>query len=167
MPVAPARTVARVGDSFLLMSEVFTFLVTSAESNGRLCAVHGIIPPGGSGPGQLHTHEADEIFHVIKGSLVIVRGEPGCTERIDLHAGETSHVAGNVPHLFRNAGEIPTEVLFSYSPAPPQEAFFLAGGLPIADPDNPPEVDVEDEIRRVLALLPGLGMRLYDTPVDL
>jgi hypothetical protein len=32
---------------------------------------------------------------------------------------------------------------------------------------NPPEVDVEDEIRRVLALLPGLGMRLYDTPVDL
>jgi mannose-6-phosphate isomerase-like protein (cupin superfamily) len=158
---------ARPGESYAVMSEVFTFLTTTQQSDDRLVVVAGKIPPGGSGTGLLHTHEPDEVFHVVRGQLTVLWGELGAVERVDLRDGQTAHVAGHVPHLFRNQSDGVTDVIFTYSPGALIEHFFVAAGVPVADPSAAPEINLEKEIPRVTELAKALGMRFLDEPQSL
>jgi mannose-6-phosphate isomerase-like protein (cupin superfamily) len=158
---------AQPGDSYAVMSEVFTFLVTSAQSADRLVVVAGRIPPGGSGTGLLHTHEPDEVFHVVNGSLTVLCGEPESVERIELTDGQSTHVPGQVPHLFRNQSDKTTEVIFTYSPGTLIERFFVTAGKQMLDRGASPTVDLEEEIPRVTKIAKELGMQFLDDPQPL
>jgi mannose-6-phosphate isomerase-like protein (cupin superfamily) len=158
---------ARAGESYMVISETFTFLVTAGESEDRLVVVSGRIPPGGSGTGLLHTHEPDEVFHVVRGNLTVLRGEPGSVERIELTDGQSTYVAGQVPHLFRNQSNITTEVIFVYSPGCLIEEFFVTAGVRQEDLDVPVQPNLVEEIARVTTIAEDLGMRFLADPQDL
>ena len=89
------------------------FLVTSAESDGKLFAAEGIFPPGGfAGVAHIHPHQ-DEHFQVLAGHAAF---EIDGARRV-LRAGDTIDVPRGTKHTFANAGEDEMRVRFEFRPA--------------------------------------------------
>jgi quercetin dioxygenase-like cupin family protein len=64
---AEGRTVAVVGD-------VYRFLVTGEDTNGKYALWEAIVPPGGGPPP--HAHSREEGFSVLEGEITLtVNGE--------------------------------------------------------------------------------------------
>jgi quercetin dioxygenase-like cupin family protein len=152
-----------VGETLVVMSDLITFRVTTAQSGGRLTVVEVEAPPGG-GPPPMHTHVPDELFHVIEGDVTLYVGQPDAPSRTRLAVGESAHVGGGVPHTFRNAGHRPAKVLLVFSPGEPMERFFTAVGRPIDDRRRLPHVDLETEVPRAFEIGARLGMQLLGPP---
>ena len=60
------RTVAVVGD-------VYRFLATSEETNGKYTLWEAIVPPGGGPPPHVHSRE-EEGFYVLEGEITFTQG---------------------------------------------------------------------------------------------
>jgi mannose-6-phosphate isomerase-like protein (cupin superfamily) len=154
------------GDMFLVMADVVTFRVPSAASDGRVMVGEIAVPVGG-GPPPLHVHVPDEVFHVIEGEVTVFTGDPEDARPTLLHAGETKHVPGGVPHTFRNFGDKPARVLLTFSPGEMMERFFITVGHRVTDPCVLPVLDLEAEVPRVFEIGRDLGMRTLSPPRSL
>jgi mannose-6-phosphate isomerase-like protein (cupin superfamily) len=66
------RTIAVVGD-------VYRFLATGEETNGKYAMWEAIVPPGGGPPPHVHSRE-EEGFYILEGEITIQIGD----ERIRL-----------------------------------------------------------------------------------
>lgn len=83
----------------------------------------GLMPP-------LHSHEVDEAFHVLDGSVVVYAGG----ETVRLEAGESFVAPGSVPHTHRAATERARWLSMTFaSSAGRYEDFVRAVGTPLAD----------------------------------
>jgi quercetin dioxygenase-like cupin family protein len=83
----------------------------------------GLMPP-------LHSHEADEAFHVLDGSVVVYAGR----ETVRLEAGESFVAPRSVPHTHRAATERARWLSMTFaSSAGRYEDFVRAVGTPLAD----------------------------------
>jgi quercetin dioxygenase-like cupin family protein len=61
------RTVAVVGD-------VYRFLATAEDTNGKYAMWEAIVPPGGGPPPHVHSRE-EESFYVLEGEITFQIGE--------------------------------------------------------------------------------------------
>src|SRR3954454_20158727 len=87
---AEGRTVAVVGD-------VYRFLATGEETDGKYALWEAIVPPGGGPPPHAHSRE-QEGFYVLDGEITLtVDGE-----RTVAAAGTFANMPVGVPHAFRN-----------------------------------------------------------------
>ena len=139
-----ARHIALAGD-------VYTILVTGAQTAGRYCLIDMRVLDGG-GPGP-HRHDFEEMFTLLDGELEITfRGE---TRKVASPA--TVNVPANAPHSFKNVSGRTARVLCMCTPAG-QDDFFLAIGTPVDDPDRPlpaPNVEQPDAgMKRARELAP-------------
>ena len=83
----------------------------------------GLMPP-------LHSHAADEAFHVLEGSVVVYAGG----ETVRLEAGESFVAPRSVPHTHRAATERARWLSMTFaSSAGRYEDFVRAVGTPLAD----------------------------------
>ena len=64
------RTIAVVGD-------VYRFLATGEETNGKYAIWEAIVPPGGGPPPHVHSRE-EEGFYVLEGEITFQIGEEQC-----------------------------------------------------------------------------------------
>lgn len=151
----------QVGGCVLVIADVITFRVRSADSGDRLAVVEIFAPPGG-GPPPMHSHPPDELFTVLSGAVTVFSGDPLMPERRELATGDLAHVPGGVAHTFRNFGEHPARLLLTFSPGEVMEQFFLRAGVPVEDPRDPPVVDLDAEVRRVFEAGASLGLRQFD-----
>jgi mannose-6-phosphate isomerase-like protein (cupin superfamily) len=84
------RTVAVVGD-------VYRFLATGDETDGRYATWEALVPPGGGPPPHVHSRE-EESFYVLEGEVVFtVNGE-----RTVATAGTFANLPVGSLHSFRN-----------------------------------------------------------------
>jgi mannose-6-phosphate isomerase-like protein (cupin superfamily) len=155
---------AAAGASYLVISDVITFRVTSAQSQGRLCVVEALAPPGG-GPPPLHSHPPDEVFTVLEGEgTVAVQADDGQLRERTLQAGETVHVRGGTPHTFRNFSDRPLRLLATFVPGEMMEHYFVAGGIPLPDEHMPDSIDAQRQVQQaeqILLLAADVGMVVY------
>jgi quercetin dioxygenase-like cupin family protein len=158
-----ATRAPRVGETVLVMADLITFRVTAAQSGGRVTVVEVEAPPGG-GPPPMHTHEPDEVFHVIEGEVTLFKGPPEAAMSTVLAVGDSEHVAGGIPHTFRNLSEHPAKLLLVFSPGDRMERFFAEVGHPVRDRDRLPQLDLEAEVPRVFEIGNRLGMELLSPP---
>jgi quercetin dioxygenase-like cupin family protein len=83
----------------------------------------GLMPP-------LHSHDVDEAFHVLDGSVVVYAGG----ETVRLEAGESIVAPSSVPHTHRAATERARWLSMTFaSSAGRYEDFVRAVGTPLAD----------------------------------
>jgi quercetin dioxygenase-like cupin family protein len=83
----------------------------------------GLMPP-------LHSHDVDEAFHVLDGSVVVYAGG----ETVRLEAGESFVAPSSVPHTHRAATERARWLSMTFaSSAGRYEDFVRAVGTPLAD----------------------------------
>jgi mannose-6-phosphate isomerase-like protein (cupin superfamily) len=93
---------------------------------GRESGVRGasvalvVTPPGEGSPAGLHTHEFDQIFFILSGTMTVIidgsQHEPDAGTLVTFPAG--------VPHRNWNAGTVPTVHLAINAPFPDPDAPF-------------------------------------------
>ena len=109
----------------------YTILLSGAQTDGRYCLIHMLVPDGGGPPP--HRHDFEEMFALLEGELQFTfRGETSTVA-----APSTVNVPANAPHTFKNASGKTVHMLCMCTPAG-QEEFFRAVADPIADRNAPP-----------------------------
>jgi quercetin dioxygenase-like cupin family protein len=146
-PIGQGRTVAVVGD-------VYRFLATGADTNGKYATWEALVPPGGGPPTHVHSRE-EESFYVLEGAVTFHANG----ERIVLTAGTFANMSVGTPHSFKNETDRPARMILSIAPAGLEEMFFEVG---VALPDGattalPP---AKEEVERFLALAPKYGIEV-------
>ena len=84
------RTIAVVGD-------VYRFLATGEDTNGKYAMWEAIVPPGGGPPPHVHSRE-EEGFYILEGEITFTMNG----ERVVATAGMFANMPVGTPHSFRN-----------------------------------------------------------------
>src|SRR4051794_8808792 len=141
------RTVAVVGD-------VYRFLATGQETNGKYAVFEALVGPGGGPPPHVHSRE-EEGFYVLEGEITFtVNGE-----RVVAKAGTFANMPVGTPHRFKNESDRSARMLISVTPAGLEQMFFEVG-VPLAEGATTASPPTKDEIERLLAIAPSYGIEI-------
>ncbi len=141
------RTVAVVGD-------VYRFLATGEDTNGKYAMWEALVPPGSGPPPHVHSRE-EESFYILEGEITFTIGD----KKIVATAGMFANMPVGTPHSFKNESSRPAKMLISVAPAGLEQMFFevgvtLAEGATTALPPN------KEEIEKLLKLAPNYGVQI-------
>jgi uncharacterized cupin superfamily protein len=103
---ADGRTIAVVGD-------LYRFLATGEDTNGKYAMWEAIVPPDGGPPPHVHSRE-DEGFYILEGEITLQVGE----KRIVATAGMFANMPVGTPHSFKNETARPARMLIFPSHLP-------------------------------------------------
>jgi quercetin dioxygenase-like cupin family protein len=141
------RTLAVVGD-------VYRFLATGDETDGRYALFEALVPPGGGPPPHVHSRE-EEGFYILAGEITFtVNGK-----KVVAQAGTFANMPVGTPHSFRNESDQPARMLISVAPAGLEQMFFEVG-MPLADGATTAVPPTRDEIEKLLAIAPNYGLEI-------
>src|SRR3984893_11722206 len=102
LPLLPSdHTIGVVG-------EVYRFLATGEDTDGRYALWEAIVPPGGGPPPHVHSRE-EEGFCILEGEITLQIGD----ERIAATAGMFANMPVGTPHSFTNESDKPAKMLIS------------------------------------------------------
>jgi quercetin dioxygenase-like cupin family protein len=145
------RTVAVVGD-------VYRFLATGAETDGKYAIWESLVPPGGGPPPHVHRRE-EEGFFVLEGEITFtVNGE-----RIRAGAGVYANMPIGVPHSFKNESSSPAKMLILVAPAGLEQMFFEVG-TPLEAGAMTALPPTHEEIEKLLSIAPKYGIEINLPP---
>lgn len=144
---AQSRTIAVVGD-------VYRFLATGDDTNGKYALWEAIVPPGGGPPPHVHSRE-EEGFYVLEGEITFtINGE-----RVVARAGMFANMPVGTPHSFKNESSQPVRMLISVAPAGLEQMFFEVGE-PLAEGMTTAQPPTKEEIERLIAATPKYGIKI-------
>ena len=144
---AEGRTVAVVGD-------VYRFLATGEDTNGKYALWETIVPPGGGPPPHVHSRE-EEGFYVLEGEITFQVGE----KRLVATAGMFANMPVGTPHAFKNESSKVAKMLISVAPAGLEQMFFEVG-VPLPEGSTTALPPTKEEIERLLAVAPRYGIEI-------
>ncbi len=151
------RTIAVVGD-------VYRFLATGAETQGRYAMWEAIVPPGGGPPPHVHSRE-EEAFYVLEGEVTFSMWTEQGPQSVTAGAGTFINLPVGLPHTFHNGSTAPARLLVSIAPAG-MEQMFLGCGVPLPEGATTAAPPTEAEIAKLLELAPQYGLELRLPPPD-
>src|SRR2546422_8982680 len=138
---AQGRTVAVVGD-------VYRFLATGEDTNGKYALWEAIVPPGGGPPPHGHSRE-EEGFYVLEGKITLQIGD----KRLVATAGMFANMPVGTPHSFKNETNRTAKMLISIAPAGLEQMFFEVGQpAPVGSTTASPPT--KEDIEKFLAVAP-------------
>src|SRR5580704_1530681 len=132
------RTIAVVGD-------IYRFLATGEDTNGKYAMWDAIVPPGGGPPPHVHSRE-EEGFYILEGEITFQIG----SERLVVTAGMFANMPVGTLHSFKNESDRPARMLISVAPAG-LEQMFLEVGQPVPVDTQAAPPPASDEIEKFLA----------------
>ena len=139
------RTVALVGD-------VYRFLATGEDTNGKYTLIEALVGPGGGPPPHVHSRE-DEGFYILEGEITFtINGE-----RVVATAGMFANMPVGTPHSFKNESNKPAKMLVSVAPAG-LEKMFMEIGVPLAEGATTALPPTREDIEKLLAIAPKYGI---------
>jgi uncharacterized cupin superfamily protein len=141
------RTVAVVGD-------VYRFLATGEDTNGKYALWEAIVPPGGGPPPHVHSRE-EEGFYILEGEITLFIGD----QRLIVSAGMFANMPVGTPHSFKNECGKPARMLISVAPAGLEEMFFEVGVL-LPEGSTTALPPRKEEIEKMLAVAPRYGIEI-------
>src|SRR3954465_618051 len=126
-PHQPTINTPPQGRSVAVVGDVYRFLGTGGDTNGKYALWEALVPPGGGPPPHVHSRE-EEGFFVLEGEITFtVSGE-----RVVASAGTVANMPVGTPHSFKNEGDRPARMLISVAPAGLENMFFEVG-TPLAE----------------------------------
>ena len=141
------RTIAVVGD-------VYRFLATGDDTNGKYAMWEAIVPPGGGPPPHVHSRE-EEGFYILEGEITFMIGE----QRLVATAGMFANMPVGTPHSFKNESSKPAKMLISVAPAG-LEGMFFEVGVPVTQGATTAPLPTKAEIEKLLAVAPIYGIEI-------
>jgi quercetin dioxygenase-like cupin family protein len=143
------RTIGIVGD-------IYRFLATGEETDGRYAMIEATVLPGGGPPPHIHRRE-DETFYVVEGEITMQIGD----ERRVAKSGTFVHMPIGNLHSFTNNTDTPVKLLISFVPAG-LEKMFVEVGKELRDGEMPDEVSPQ-EMEKILDAADRYGIE-YKLP---
>ena len=141
------------GRTVAVVADVYRFLATGEDTNGRYALWEAIVPPGGGPPPHVHSRE-EEGFYVLDGEITLtVNGE-----KVVAGPGTFANMPVGSVHTFRNETGRPARLLISVTPAGLERMFFEVG-VPLAEGAATAPPPTPDEIEKLLAVARGTGSR--------
>jgi quercetin dioxygenase-like cupin family protein len=141
------RTIAVVGD-------VYRFLATCEDTDGKYALWEAIVPPGGGPPPHVHSRE-EEGFYVLEGEITLtINGE-----RAVATTGMFANMPVGTPHSFKNESNQPAKMLISVAPAGLEKMFFEVG-VPLPEGTTTTLPPTKEEIEKLLATAPRYGIEI-------
>ena len=141
------RTVALVGD-------VYRFLATGEDTNGKYALIEALVSPGGGPPPHVHSRE-DEGFYILEGEITFtINGE-----RVVATAGMFANMPVGTPHSFKNESNKPAKMLTSVAPAG-LEKMFMEIGVPLAEGATTALPPTREDVEKLLAIAPKYGIEI-------
>jgi len=141
------RTIAVVGD-------VYRFLATGEDTNGKYALFEALVPPGGGPPPHVHSRE-EEGFYILEGEITFtIDGE-----RVVAKAGTFANMPVGTPHSFKNESDRPAKMLISVAPAGLEQMFFEVG-VPLAEGTTTALPPSHEEIEKLLTIAPKFGVEI-------
>ena len=141
------RTIAVVGD-------VYRFLATGDDTNGKYAMWEAIVPPGGGPPPHVHSRE-EEGFYILEGEITIQVGK----ERLVATAGMFANMPVGTPHSFKNESVRPARMLISIAPAGLEQMFFEVG-IPVAQGATTAATPTKAEIEKLVEIASSYGIEI-------
>jgi quercetin dioxygenase-like cupin family protein len=141
------RTVGIVGD-------VYRFLATGEETDGKYALMEAVVPPGGGPPPHTHSRE-EEGFYVLEGEITFTLGG----KRFVAQAGTFANMPVGSLHSFKNESGKPARMLISVAPAG-LERMFLEVGQPLAAGATTAPPPTREEIEKLLAVAARYGVEI-------
>src|SRR5713101_8294358 len=141
------RTVAVVG-------EVYRFLATGADTNGKYAMWEAIVPPGGGPPPHVHSRE-EEGFYILEGEITFHIGE----ELNVASAGMFANMPVGTLHSFKNESDRPAKMLISVAPAGLEQMFFEVG-VPVPPGATTAAPPTREDIDKLLSAAPRYGIEI-------
>src|SRR5215472_14090517 len=141
------RTIAVVGD-------VYRFLATGEDTNGKYALWEAIVPPGGGPPPHVHSRE-EEGFYILEGTITVTIGN----NRLVASAGMFANMPVGTPHSFKNESSKPAKMLISVAPAGLEKMFFEVG-VPLPEGATTALPPTKEEIEQFLAVTPRYGIEI-------
>ena len=138
---AESRTIAVVGD-------VYRFLATGEDTNGKYALWEAIVPPGGGPPPHVHSRE-EEGFYILEGEITFLIGD----KRLVAGPGMFANMPVGTPHSFKNEGGKPARMLISVAPAGLEKMFFESG-VPLPERSTTALPPTMEEIEKLPAIAP-------------
>jgi mannose-6-phosphate isomerase-like protein (cupin superfamily) len=141
------RTIAIVGD-------VYRFLATGEETNGKYALWEAFVTPGGGPPLHVHSRE-EEGFYILDGAITFQIGD----QRVVAGPGVFVNMPVGTPHTFKNESGQPARMLISIAPAGLEQMFFEIGQpVPPGARTAPPPT--REAIEKLLAVAPRYGIEI-------
>ena len=147
------------GPMFLGPGDTYTFLATTAETDGAYFVLEGLVPPDAGPPPHIH-HDQVETFYIVEGQLeVMVDGQVR-----EAKAGDFLHVSKGSPHSFINRSRASAKIIATFVPAGNAERFFREALEETTDRNAiPPSLD-DAMIQRMMAAAERNGVELLPPP---
>lgn len=141
------RTIAVVGD-------VYRFLTTGAETNGKYSQWEAIVGPGCGPPPHIHNRE-EEAFYILEGEITFQVDD----KRFVAMPGMFANIPIGTLHSFRNDTSKPAKMLITIAPAG-LEQMFLEFGTPVAQGTTSAPQPTNEEIMKLLEIAPRYGVEI-------
>ena len=149
----PFHRPAGAGRTYWGPGDMYTFLVTGAESGGAYFAMEALVPPGGGPPPHIHWNE-EETFYIVEGQCSIRLGE----ETVLAGAGDFVNVPRGTVHCFHNEGTETMRMILTFTPAG-MERFFEETLQPVLDPTQDAPADIDTIVARYVEAAPRHGLK--------
>ena len=140
------KTIAVVGD-------VYRFLATGDETDGRYAMFEAVVRPGGGPPPHIHSRE-EESFYVLEGEITFQVGD----QQFVAKAGTFANMPVGSLHSFKNNTNKKARMIISVAPAG-LESMFLEIGQPVAFGQQAPPRS-KAEIDKLLAVGTSYGIEI-------
>jgi quercetin dioxygenase-like cupin family protein len=144
---AEGRTVAIVGD-------VYRFLATGEDTNGKYALLEAIVSPGGGPPPHVHSRE-EEGFYVLEGEITFTVDE----QRLVAGPGTFANMPVGTPHSFKNESSRPARMLVSLVPAGLEKMFFEIA-VPLPEGSTTALPPTREDIAKLLAVASRYGIEI-------
>ena len=144
---AEGRTIAMVGD-------LYRFLATGEDTNGKYALWEAIVPSGGGPPPHVHGRE-EEGFYVLEGEIIFQVGD----RRLVASAGTFANMPVGTTHSFTNESGKTARMLISVAPAGLERMFFEFG-VPLPEGSTTALPTTKEEIEKLLAVAPRYGIEV-------
>jgi quercetin dioxygenase-like cupin family protein len=158
MSHAPTLRSSTDGRTYAIVGDVYRFLATGAETDGRYAQIEALVPPGGGPPPHVHRRE-EEGFYILDGEITFQIGD----QRVVATKGMFANMPIGVPHSFRNESHRPARMLITVAPAGLEQMFFEVG-VPLPEGATSALPPTPAEIEKLLAVAPRYGVEIQLPP---
>lgn len=137
-----------------IVGDLYRFLATGEETDGKYATFEAIVPPGSGPPPHIHSRE-EESFLVLEGEMTFLLGD----ERIVAGEGTFLNMPVGSLHCFKNESDKTARLLISFAPAGLEQMFFEVG-MPLAEDVTTAPPPCETEIKKLLEAAPRYGVEI-------
>jgi quercetin dioxygenase-like cupin family protein len=156
--IAPTLRNSGEGRSVAVVGDVYRFLATGEDTNGKYAVMEAFVPPGGGPPPHVHGRE-EEGFYILEGEITFLIGE----DRVVAATGTFANIPIGTLHAFKNETDRPARMLISVAPAG-LEKMFLEVGVPVPPGTTVAPPPTPGEIEKLLSIAPRYGIEIRLPP---